>query len=70
MKFAITSFDKAITAAVLAAASMLTKASIDHGTLTEADYISAAVAGVIAGLAVYLKANAPGTSAPTTKPAA
>ncbi len=56
---ALTGFDKAIAAAILAAAgALVTAAQGGHG-LSEADYISAAVVGLVAGLAVYFKANAP-----------
>jgi hypothetical protein len=56
---ALTGFDKAIAAAILAAATALVVAS-QNGPLTfPADYIAAAVAGVITGLGVYFKRNLP-----------
>lgn len=63
MNFAVTGFDKAIAAAILAAAGALVAAG-QKGALGTNDYIAAAVAGVIAGLAVYFKANAPAAVAP------
>lgn len=58
MNFAVTGFDKAIAAAVLAAAGALVTAAQNGRALTENDYIAAAVAGIVAGLAVYFKSNA------------
>jgi 4-amino-4-deoxy-L-arabinose transferase-like glycosyltransferase len=65
LNFAITGFDKAITAAILTAATALVTAA-QRGPLGTNEFIAAAVAGVVAGLAVYFKANA----APAPKPAA
>ena len=56
---------KALAAAVLAAAGALVAAQQSHGTLVEADYISAAVVGLVAGLGVYFIPNAaPAAKAP------
>ena len=57
MNFSLTGFDKAIAAAILAAAGVLVTAS-QSGSLTQADYIGAVVTGLVAGLAVYFKSNA------------
>jgi hypothetical protein len=68
MKFAFTSFDKAIVAAVLAPLAALVTTWANGGTLDEKSGIVAVVAGLIAGLAVYLKGNAP-ASVPAPKTA-
>ena len=70
MSFAATGFDKAIAAAVLAAAGALVTAA-QSGPLGTNDYIAAIVVGVVAGLGVYFKANkAPSPAAPPfAKPA-
>jgi hypothetical protein len=61
---ALTGFDKAIAAGVLAmAGALVTAAQGGHG-LGLPEYIVAAVAGIVAGLAVYFKANLPVTQAP------
>lgn len=54
---ALTGFDKAIAAAILAAAGALVTAA-QAGPLDTNSYIAAAVSGIVAGLAVYFKANA------------
>jgi hypothetical protein len=64
MKFAFTSFDKAIVAAVLAPLAALVTTWANGGTLDEKSGIVAVVAGLIAGLVVYLKGNAPASSKP------
>lgn len=64
MKFAFTSFDKAILAAVLAPIISLFTAYLNGGPLTQNDLIAAVVAAAVAGLAVYLKANAPASTTP------
>ena len=52
MNLALTGFDKAIAAAILAAAgSLVTAAQI--GPLNTNAYVAAVVAGLLAGLAVY-----------------
>lgn len=53
---------KALAAAVLAAASALV-ASAQAGPLGVNEYVAAAVAGLIAGVAVFLIPNAPAKAA-------
>lgn len=65
MKFAFTSFDKAILAAVLAPLISLGTTYLNGGELDQKTIIAAVVAAVVAGLGVYFKANA----APAAKPA-
>jgi hypothetical protein len=54
---------KAIAAAVLAAAAVLVSASQSKGSLDQTDYISAVIAGLIAGVGVFYVPNAPLKSA-------
>ena len=65
MSFNFTSFDKAIAAAVLAAAGVLATAA-QGGSVTEQDYIGAAITAIVSGLAVYLKGNLPASTASKT----
>ena len=59
LNFALTSYDKAIVAAVLAPLAALVTTWANGGTLDQKAIIVAVVSGLIAGLAVYLKGNAP-----------
>ncbi len=54
-----TPFDKAIVAAVLSPLAALAVTWANGGTLDQKAVIVALVAGLVAGLAVYLKGNAP-----------
>ncbi len=56
---ALTGFDKAIAAAILAAAGALVTAAQGGHSLGTPEYVAAAVAGLVAGLAVYFKRNLP-----------
>ena len=58
-----TSFDKAIVAAVLAPILSLATSWVQGGDLDTKTVIAAVVSGIVAGIGVYLKANA---SAPAT----
>ena len=68
MKFAFTTFDKAILAAVLGPLIVLATTYANGGSVVwPRDYIAAGVAAIVAGLAVYFKGNAPAT-APASAP--
>ena len=54
-----TSFDKAIVAAVLAPLLSLGTSWVQGGDLDTKTVVAAIVSGLIAGIGVYLKANAP-----------
>lgn len=58
MKFAFTSFDKAILAAILAPLISLATTYVNGGSVTTNDLIVAVVAAAVAGVTVYFKANA------------
>ena len=62
MKFAFTSLDKAILAAILSPIAALIVTWTNGGTLDEKAAIAAIVLGLISGGAVYLKGNAPSPS--------
>lgn len=64
MKFAFTSFDKAILAAILAPLTVLLTSYVNGSVLTQTDLIAAVVAAAIAGLGVYFKGNAAPAPAP------
>lgn len=64
---ALTGFDKAIAAAILAAAGALVTAA-QNGPLGTNEYIAAVVVGLVTGLGVYFKANAAPSSAPAVVP--
>ncbi len=59
MKFTFTSFDKAILAAVLTPLLGLAINWAGGGQVDEKSIIAAVVAGIVAGLGVYLKQNLP-----------
>ena len=61
MKFTFTSFDKAILAAVLTPLLALAVNWSGGGEVDEKTIIAAVVAGIVAGLGVYLKGNLPPT---------
>jgi hypothetical protein len=62
---ALTGFDKAIVAAVIAAlGAFLTALQASGGSPGLKEYILAALTGVAAGVAVYFKSNAPPAPAP------
>lgn len=64
---ALTGFDKAIVAAIVAAlGAFLTALQASGGQLGTKEYLAAAATGVVAGIAVYYKANA---AAPSVAPA-
>jgi hypothetical protein len=68
MKFTFTTFDKAILAAVLSPIIVLVTSYVNGGTIAwPKDVIAAVVAGVVAGLLVYLKGQAP-TATPVLPP--
>ena len=54
---AITTFDKAILAAVLAPLVVWLTAYLNGGDFDSKNLIAAVVAGVVAGIGVYLKGN-------------
>lgn len=65
--FPLTSFDKAIVAAILGPIIVLATTYVNGGTVTQNDLVAALVAAAVSGLAVYLKGNAapdPAASAP------
>lgn len=57
----LTPFDKAILAAVLAPLIVWLTAYLNGGDFDWRNLLSAALAGVVLGLGVYLKGNAPAT---------
>lgn len=60
MKFTFTAFDKAILAAILGPVIVVVTSWLNGGTVVwPRDYLAAAVAGAVAGVAVYLKGNKP-----------
>lgn len=59
MKFAFTAHDKAIVAAVIAPLIVWLTAYLNGGDFDEKNLISAVVAGIFAGVSVYLKSNKP-----------
>ena len=59
MKFAFTAFDKAILAAVLAPLVVWLTAYLNGGTFDSKNLIAAGVAGLVAGIGIYLKGNKP-----------
>jgi hypothetical protein len=62
VKYSFAQVRKAVAAAVLAAAGVLV-ASAQKGTLGTNEYISAVVAGLVAGVGVFFIPNAPPTPA-------
>lgn len=60
--FTFTSFDKAIVAAILAPLLALAVNWVGGGEVDEKTIIAAVVAGLVAGISVYLKQNLPTTS--------
>ena len=67
MKFAFTTFDKAIVAAVLAPLLSLATTWVNGGELDQKTVIAAIVSAIVAGLAVYFKGNLP-TDQPAPSP--
>lgn len=68
---ALTGFDKAIVAAVIAAlGAFLTALQASGGSPGTKEYLLAALTGVAAGVAVYFKGNLPVTQAPKVVPPA
>ncbi len=59
MNWALTSLDKAIAAAVLTPLLALFRSWAGGGEVDEKTIIAAVVAGIVAGLGVYLKGNLP-----------
>ncbi len=71
MKFAFTSFDKAILAAFLAPITSLATSFLNGGNVDGKDLAAALIASAIAGVVVYFKANkAPAPVAPVVAAAA
>ncbi len=71
MKFAFTSFDKALLAAILAPIISLATSYLNGGDVGGKDLVAALVAAAGAGLLIYFKSNAPvAKPAPVTPPAA
>ncbi len=69
MKFAFTSFDKAILAAILAPIISLATSYLNGGNVDGKDLAAALVAAAGAGLLIYFKSNGPAAPA-TPAPAA
>jgi hypothetical protein len=68
MKLAFTSFDKAIVAAILAPLLALAVNWVGGGEVDEKTIIAAVVAGLVAGISVYLKGNLPTSTAAPKAP--
>lgn len=68
MKFAFTSFDKAIVAAIAAPLLSLATSWVNGAPLDQKTVIAAVVSAIVAGLAVYFKGNLP-ASQPAPSPA-
>lgn len=65
MGVALTGFDKAIIAALIAAfGAFMTALQASSGAPGAKEYILAGLTGIAAGVAVYFKANKPAATAP------
>jgi uncharacterized membrane protein YjjP (DUF1212 family) len=67
MNFTFTTFDKAIVAAIAGPIIVFVTTYLNGSAFDEKSFVAAVVAAAFAGLAVYLKGNAPATP-PAAKP--